>query len=76
VRMTSDINLFGVYIPPLILVSLLVIVLLFPLRRLLVRIGFYKLVVRSDVVDLAVFAVLVALFLFLFGGSTLTPLFG
>jgi Protein of unknown function (DUF1656) len=72
--MTSDIELFGIYVPAMLFAVLLAFVLLFPARRLLARVGFYKLVALPDAFDLALYFILLAALLLALGGSTLTPL--
>ncbi|CAD6554658.1 hypothetical protein LMG27952_05652 [Paraburkholderia hiiakae] len=75
-NMTSDIDLFGVYIPPLVFAAVAALAVLFILRRGLDHVRFYQLIALRDVFDLALYFVILAALLYLFGGPTLTPLFG
>jgi hypothetical protein len=74
-NMTSDIDLFGVYMPPLVFAAVGALVVLFVLRRVLDYVGFYRLIALRDVFDLALYFVILAALLYGFGGPTLTPLF-
>jgi hypothetical protein len=74
--MTSDVDLFGVFIPPSVFVAILALVLLYALRRVLAHLGVYRAFAYQNLFDLALYFILFALLLFAFGGATLTPLFG
>lgn len=75
-NMTADVNLFGVYIPPLVFAAVAAFALLFLVRRGLDRVRFYRLIALRDVFDLALYFVILAALLYVCGGPTLTPLFG
>jgi hypothetical protein len=74
--MTSDVTLFGIYIPPLVFAAVAALAVLFVLRRVLDYLRFYRLVALRDVFDLALYFVILAALLYGFGGPTLIPLFG
>jgi hypothetical protein len=75
-NMTSDVNLFGVYVPPLVFAAIAALGVLFVLRRALDFLHFYRLIALRDLFDLALYFVILAALLYGFGGPTLTPLFG
>lgn len=58
--MTGELDLFGVFVPPLLAWALLALVLSVPLRRVLDWCGFYRLVWHRPLVDLALFVILLA----------------
>ncbi|WP_321967864.1 DUF1656 domain-containing protein [Burkholderia cepacia] len=74
-KMTSDFDVLGVYVPPLVLVAIASLALLMVLRRVLVRVPGYHAFPYRDVFGLALYFILLAALLFVFGGPTITPLF-
>lgn len=72
--MTADIDLWGVCVAPLALIALLAFAGLMLLRAVLSTVGFYHLVWNRNLVDIALYFVLLAGLLFLLGGPALTPL--
>jgi hypothetical protein len=56
--MTGEFDLYGVFVPSLAAWMGLAFVLLLPLRRLLARAGFYRLVWHRPLFDLALYVLL------------------
>jgi hypothetical protein len=56
--MTGELDLYGVFVPPLLLWALLALALSAGLRRGLARLGFYRLVWHRPLFDLALFVIL------------------
>jgi hypothetical protein len=57
--MIGEVDLHGVLIPPLLLSLVLALVASVAMRRLLARIGFYRLVWHRPLFDFAVYVILV-----------------
>ncbi|GGE08996.1 DUF1656 domain-containing protein [Aureimonas endophytica] len=57
--MIGDLDLFGVFVPRLLVLGLVALVLNLLLKRLLARLGAYRLVWHPALFDLALFLVLV-----------------
>jgi hypothetical protein len=57
--MIGELDLHGVLVPPLLLSLLLALVASMALRRLLARVGFYRLVWHRPLFDFALYVILV-----------------
>ncbi|WP_448679117.1 DUF1656 domain-containing protein [Pseudomonas nicosulfuronedens] len=73
-NMTRDIDLWGVFVPPMVLLALLALGVTMLLRYPLTWVGFYRLVWNRSLFDLALYFIVVAGLLWLFGGTTRVPL--
>jgi len=58
--MTGEIDLYGVFVPTLLVCSVIALVLLGMVRRLLGRFGFYRLVWHEYLANLALFVIILA----------------
>jgi len=58
--MTGEIDLYGVFVPALLVCSVIALVLLGMVRRLLGRFGFYRLVWHEYLANLALFVIILA----------------
>ncbi|MBP0613986.1 DUF1656 domain-containing protein [Jiella mangrovi] len=58
--MTGDLSLFGVFVPKLLVLALASYVALVLLKRVLARLGVYRLVWHPALFDLSIFILLVA----------------
>lgn len=58
--MIKEVDLFGVFLPPLLLYAGLAALLWLPLRFALERVGFYRLVWHPALFNLAVYAITLA----------------
>ncbi|MEH3146096.1 MAG: DUF1656 domain-containing protein [Methylobacterium frigidaeris] len=56
--MSGQFDLYGVFVPALLVWALATLVLVIPLRHLLARAGFYRLVWHRPLFDLALYVVL------------------
>ena len=56
--MTAELSLYGLYIPTLLLLAILALVCTRVLGRLLMRVGFYRLVWHPALFDFALFFIL------------------
>ncbi|HQT76597.1 MAG: hypothetical protein B7Z80_06965 [Rhodospirillales bacterium 20-64-7] len=59
--MIGEINLYGVFVAPLLIWMLLAYGLSFPVRRLLSSVGFYRLVWHRALFDFALFVILLGI---------------
>ena len=59
--MIAETNLFGVFFSGVLTAAFVAFLMLFVLRRVLQRVGFYRLVWHPHLVDLALFTILWAL---------------
>jgi hypothetical protein len=64
--MIAEVNLYGIYVPWLLLLSLLALASARALVHLLARLGFYRLVWHPALFDFALFIILLGGFTFLF----------
>jgi hypothetical protein len=58
--MISEIDVYGVFIPALLVWTLVALVLMGALRRVLARAGFYRLVWHRPLVDLSLLVIVLA----------------
>jgi Protein of unknown function (DUF1656) len=58
--MIGEIDVYGVFIPALLVWTLLALAVMGVLRRVLVRLGFYRLVWHRPLVDLSLLVVILA----------------
>jgi hypothetical protein len=63
--MIGEVSLYGLYVPWILLLSLLALVCSRALHRLLARLGFYRLVWHPALFDFALFFILLGCFTFL-----------
>jgi len=59
--MNEQVNIYGIFLPTLLLVALAALLAFFGLRRLLVAVGFYRMVWHRPLFDLAAYLCLVGL---------------
>jgi hypothetical protein len=69
-NMTRDLDLWGVFVPPMVLVALLALGVTLLLRFPLTWLGFYRLVWNRSLFDLALYFIVMAGLLWCFGGAT------
>lgn len=65
--MIGEFNIYGIYLPWLLVQGLFALIVTWAARRTLARVGFYRLVWHPALFDLALFVVL------LYGSTLLTP---
>ncbi|SEQ43360.1 Protein of unknown function [Faunimonas pinastri] len=68
--MIAELDIYGVFIPPLLLFALIAYFLTVPVRWGLSRIGFYRLVWHRPLFDLAMFVILLGIVVLLSGSTT------
>lgn len=65
----SEFDLYGVFLPGLLVFSLIAVAATALVRRLLLAIGFYRFVWHPSLFDLALFIVILGIVFILFNGS-------
>lgn len=73
-NMSSDIDIFGIYMSPMVPISILALIIQTLLRKIFGRFAFYRGLWGRSVMELAVYILIVAALLFCLGGPTLLPL--
>ncbi|KAA1004861.1 DUF1656 domain-containing protein [Paraburkholderia panacisoli] len=73
--MSSDLDFFGVFLPPMVLVAAASFVILQIMKRLMVDFHLYGFISHRNVFDIALYFIIVAGILFTLGGKTILPLF-
>ncbi|KVV23140.1 hypothetical protein WK78_22070 [Burkholderia cepacia] len=73
--MTADLDILGIFVPPMVAVGIIALVLLSLLRRALTRLHAYDYISHRNLFDVSLYFVIVAGLLFALGGETITPLF-
>lgn len=58
--MNADIDIFGVYVPNLMILALAALIASLPIRSLLARAGIYRLVWHRSLFDLALFVIVLS----------------
>ncbi|MBP0579067.1 DUF1656 domain-containing protein [Labrys sp. LIt4] len=58
--MNADIDIFGVYVPSLMILALLAVIANLLLRSVLARVGVYRLVWHRSLFDLALFVIVLS----------------
>ncbi|PRH84444.1 DUF1656 domain-containing protein [Labrys okinawensis] len=58
--MNADIDIFGVYVPSLMILALLAVITNLLLRSVLARVGVYRLVWHRSLFDLALFVIVLS----------------
>lgn len=58
--MIGEINIDGVFVPPLIIYAVIAALLLSILRRFLTRVGFYRIVWHGPLVNVALYVLILA----------------
>ena len=73
--MIGEFNIFGVFVPSALIWAIIAAIVAFPVRRLLDRIGFYKIVWHRGLFDVALLAILWAAVTALAGGFDIVHAF-
>ncbi|EUC18792.1 UNVERIFIED_ORG: uncharacterized protein DUF1656 [Burkholderia sp. CF145] len=73
--MSSDLNFFGVFFPPMVLIAAASFVILQIVKRLMAALRLYSFVSHRNIFDISLYFIIVAGILFSFGGKTILPLF-
>lgn len=73
----SEFNLYGIFVPALLVYAILAAVLTTVVKRILIAIGFYRLVWHASLFDVALFTILVGVVFLAFnaGSGTAIPVF-
>ncbi|HHT8904518.1 DUF1656 domain-containing protein [Burkholderia cenocepacia] len=73
--MNTDIDIFGVFVPPMVFVASIAFVIWLLMKRSIALLGLYRFVALRNLVDISMYFVILAGMLVLFGGTTIEPLF-
>ncbi|MGS0895643.1 DUF1656 domain-containing protein [Burkholderia stagnalis] len=73
--MKTDIDIFGVFVPPMVFVASIAFVIWLLMKRSIALLGLYRFVALRNLVDISMYFVILAGMLALFGGATIEPLF-
>lgn len=72
--MNTDIDLFGIFLPPMVLAATAAFAIWIALKRVLATWRVYRFVTYRNLVDLSLYFVILAGLLAAFGGKTIVPL--
>lgn len=73
--MNTDIDLFGIFVPPMVFVAVAAFMIWIALKRRFSAWRLYRFISHRNLVDLSLYFLILAGLLAAFGGKTIVPLF-